>query len=471
MGLFDKLREVVDVTKESINDMIETKKMANDPLADPIVKKYFEIICGMRHTFKSVGPEPEMGNNVVQSYVEYFLGEPCDLEILLKSISLYNRSRKDYPSDEIERKLSNYRKSLIDSPNYCLDRYKACEMFLKDEIEAVKIEYNKVLDIIKDNINPKHFHQGVKKIDCNPAVRDIVIADSFCEGNHITQRLVMDYFYNIFINRMCTSKFASLYNPHDAVALAVLKALHFEKYRDNKETYTSVTDNQLREFVLNVSYYSKAIEDHPFDKEEYIEKYCKVIKESKILHGIFTTYGMEECHHFATVSDYFCDAVCYLAYNEIINKRQWRNKDGEDISFSKDVNDIFRIFCTYFENPENIDLEERRQEIEQQHMNEELERKKAKEREKERQEEQREYAEKMRQQEELKAQKAKELQLELQEKERIRREKLKEAEKQREEENKLYNAAKAQCRACAHVGHCNMSIHNKTPNCTGFTPR
>ena len=60
---------------------------------------------------------------------------------------------------------------------------------------------------------------------------------------------------------------------------------------------------------------------------------------------------------------------------------------------------------------------------------------------------------------------------EMQEKELLRKQKLDDARKQREEENKLWDAAKAQCRACANVGHCNMSVHNKTPNCTGFRPR
>ena len=52
-----------------------------------------------------------------------------------------------------------------------------------------------------------------------------------------------------------------------------------------------------------------------------------------------------------------------------------------------------------------------------------------------------------------------------------RREQLKEAAKERDFKAKQNQAAKAQCRACAYAGRCNMSIHNVTPNCTGFRPR
>lgn len=58
-----------------------------------------------------------------------------------------------------------------------------------------------------------------------------------------------------------------------------------------------------------------------------------------------------------------------------------------------------------------------------------------------------------------------------QQQEQQERERTKQLREQREKERELQNAASQQCRACANVGHCNMSIHNKTPNCTGFRPR
>ena len=60
---------------------------------------------------------------------------------------------------------------------------------------------------------------------------------------------------------------------------------------------------------------------------------------------------------------------------------------------------------------------------------------------------------------------------EYQERERARREEYNARMNRIEEERKLSSAAQAQCLACAHAGRCNMMAHNKTPNCTGFTPR
>ena len=57
------------------------------------------------------------------------------------------------------------------------------------------------------------------------------------------------------------------------------------------------------------------------------------------------------------------------------------------------------------------------------------------------------------------------------EKERIRKEEYKKHMNNLEQERKQRNAAQAQCRACAHAGRCNMMAYNKTPTCTGFTPR
>ena len=81
MGLFDKLRGVVDTAKNTINSVMD----ANDPLADLTVKKYFEIVCGMRHTFLSSGEELVTGNVKAKRYVEYFLGGACDEEKLEKT--------------------------------------------------------------------------------------------------------------------------------------------------------------------------------------------------------------------------------------------------------------------------------------------------------------------------------------------------------------------------------------------------
>ena len=47
MGLFDKLKDVVNTAADSINKAMEESKNAKDPLGDPAVKKYYEVAYGL----------------------------------------------------------------------------------------------------------------------------------------------------------------------------------------------------------------------------------------------------------------------------------------------------------------------------------------------------------------------------------------------------------------------------------------
>lgn len=347
MGLFDKLRGVVDTAKNTINSVMD----ANDPLADLTVKKYFEIVCGMRHTFLSSGEELVTGNVKAKRYVEYFLGGACDEEKLEKTLELYNISRTDYPKGKTEEVLSKFRKSLMNAKEYQLDRFKACELFCQEEIAAAAVEYDKILNVIKDNINYMHFSQGLKKMQCDEAVKSIVIANSFYDGNPITQKLVLMYLIDSYCGRINSSKFNSLYDYHDDVALLVLKALHFEKYGGDKENYISITDEDYRKFVLSVNYYKNEIDDNPFDKEEYIVRFAEGIKKREVFYIVYTSFG-RECFHISCIDDYFCDAVCNLAWKVIATKRKWLNQNGDDVSESNRESDVFNILCTYLRDPD-----------------------------------------------------------------------------------------------------------------------
>ena len=327
-------------------DMLKREK---DPLSDLTVKNYFEIICGMRHTFLAIEPEIVTGNEKAKAYVEYFLGTNCDDEKLEKALELYNISRTDYPNGKTETILSDFRKSLLKSTNYTLDRYKATKMFCQKEIEKARIEYDKVLEVIKDNVNYKHYSEGVKKIAGGEIVRGIVIQESFCDGNPITQKIVVEYLIDTIIGRKTSETYCTHSDPDDDIALITLKALHFEKEAKNKENYISITDDDCRKFISEVFYYNSSIQDHPFDKEKYITKYVELIKSRSVFNGIYRS--QKEGIYIISLDDYFCDAVCNLLWKEIASRRRWLNKDDKEISDSKKPNDVFNILRGYFDNP------------------------------------------------------------------------------------------------------------------------
>lgn len=88
-----------------------------------------------------------------------------------------------------------------------------------------------------------------------------------------------------------------------------------------------------------------------------------------------------------------------------------------------------------------------------------------------REEDRRRDDEERRHREEMRAREIEDRRRDAQERERIRKEEYKAHMSRVEQEQKQRSAGQAQCRACAHVGRCNMSIRNSAPTCAGFTPR
>lgn len=122
------------------------------------------------------------------------------------------------------------------------------------------------------------------------------------------------------------------------------------------------------------------------------------------------------------------------------------------------------------EEQRRYEEEQRRQDEERRHR-EEMNFRESQERQRRYEEERRRQDEERRHREETRAREAEARSRELQERERIRKEQYKAHMDQVEQQNKQRSAGQAQCRACAHVGRCNMSVHNHAPTCTGFTPR
>ncbi|MBR4950827.1 MAG: hypothetical protein IKZ23_02625 [Clostridia bacterium] len=119
------------------------------------------------------------------------------------------------------------------------------------------------------------------------------------------------------------------------------------------------------------------------------------------------------------------------------------------------------------EEQQRREAEERRYQEEKQ-FREDQERQRQREAEQQRADEERRYREEVRARKESEAEARKR---EYMEKERLRKESHRAQMDRIDQERKQRDAGQAQCRACIHCGHCNMSIHNNAPTCTGFRPR
>ena len=356
MGLFDKLLGKFSA-KQTIDNTIK------DPFEDQTIKKYFEIIYGMGNSLVLIDEEQVKDNERAKNYVEYFLNGPCDINKLEKSLELYNLSRAAFPKDEIAKIASNYSKSLSKSTTYYLEHHKATKMFCQKDIDDATKQFEGIIDVVNDNLDYILFSKGLKKINHNRFVKDIVIGNSFCDGSPIIRELVAEYLIDTLVGRINSDT----YNYVPDVALVVAKALHFEKYGNNREGYISVTDDEYRNLVLNVYCYKKSIENHPFDKEVYIQKYVDGIKKGYVFHNVYSSYWQyrrdyERGFPLESPDEYFSDAACHFVWKKIAQKRVWLNENEENISDSLNVNDVFDIIIAYIQTPDE-DMRIRHEEI------------------------------------------------------------------------------------------------------------
>ena len=371
MSLFDKLRTGLDFLENKLQNISLNTTMpgtchsaentavhlqgdeAVDPLGDETVKKYFEILCGMRQTFRNAG-RSQMPDLTKKRFIEYFLNDVCDEEAFDKANELFVCSTKDFSSrNDSDWGLAKIRETAENSGKYCMDEYEAYRKFCQEEIATATIEYNNVLEVIKDNLNYLHFSQGLRKINCDYIIQKIVISESFCSGNPITQKLIMEYLIDSYITRY--NEFIEQgrgYRAGDDIALLIIKALHFEKYGHDRENYRPIDFEVYRDFVSNVGFYKKSIDDHPFDTEAYIEKFANRIKNDGKIFGVPYT-SLKGRFLIDEVDDYFCDAACNLMWKEIVNMRNWVNENGEEIGDTRDYNELFKIIVSYVGNPNN----------------------------------------------------------------------------------------------------------------------
>ncbi len=341
MGFADKLRS-------TINKVSGTAQAAADPLPDETSRKYYEIAYGLMssvcHTdcTHSVLLDKEIEKthydivpfDAVKKYIEYHLNQPCDENKLLSILDNYFYVWRDgkriyhrytggtegeafIRSDLATKKLPVLKINQLIEINNELDQtkiyrctrdefYNICYSDIFSEIES---GYSDVLDVVERTGKTEHLFEGIHRIAKkylyvidDIATRDMIhkaIANSFYEGNENVKKIILEEFCKRDIN----DGDAHLYLFASKVAV---RAWHFEKYEQNQATYTPITEDECRNFVLNSKVYMKEVEEHPFDRDTHIVKWVDIIKKSMSF----------SCDYSNGEDKYFIDAVCNLTWKE-----------------------------------------------------------------------------------------------------------------------------------------------------------
>lgn len=345
MGLFDKLKNAIDTATDAINKTIETAQKAKEPLADPIVKKYYDVTYGL---LKSIGCARY---DTIIKYIEYQLGESCDETKLQEALEYYQRDMSSGVQDPLYRminentfsgeklrKLEEINKTLDSLGQYKCDKEEAYNMFFEREIEEITSEFEKVLNVVNE-YGFKHFEEGMyamnkkycKNIGYNvyEGIVHMIVKKKFFEENSTTISILMACLY------LATYRYIEKYG-FSKTASIVLRALNFENSGRGEDGYTTITYSKCLDFVSNNAQFIEKAKQlkakNPYDSTNHLEKFADDILQVDIMSGLDTGFSYsagcclpykEEC--------YYTDFVCNLYWKCIAKHRRNESTDPDEV--------------------------------------------------------------------------------------------------------------------------------------------
>ena len=126
------------------------------------------------------------------------------------------------------------------------------------------------------------------------------------------------------------------------VASVALRAVRFEAFGQTEEGYTTISEDECRNFVLNNDTFRSEIDEHPYDTDKYTEEFInKIINPELFARDIHDYAWMPLRYEDSYYADMVCNKFWKLAATEYEN--------GE----SEDPNDVYDIIFDYINSAEN----------------------------------------------------------------------------------------------------------------------
>lgn len=347
MGLFDKL---FGSDKGGVS--------LKNALQDETVKTYYQMIYDMKMHLGWYGNETADDTSRAKRYVEMMLGGPCQEEKFKMAVELTNLARTDYPQTKLEIELKELNKTLKTCKKYVCSEDVAYRLCYKELIAEIKVDYESILDIIRENtVDCEIFGEGLKRkiLEKYDKTQDsgvvkgclyTVIKDSFLAENILTKSILFALLTDIFEKRVATN---DPYHFLSALHKFALSALHFEKHGTTPDNYAPITDEAYREHILKCKNYLRDLEKHPFDKEERIQKILNDIKTAEIFAVNYSSYK----DSFSTpcvcwlhrMDDYFADALANYAWKFIaqVYPEEYQAGTVDSVAIANMLYDFFKI--------------------------------------------------------------------------------------------------------------------------------
>ena len=249
MGLFDKLREVADVAKETLDKATDVAKVTLDKAvdtalisSDPAVEKYRNQITALLSTVDRLTKEN------IKTYYKVVYDEVCDDAALDRALSKFEANVERICGETWYRLTFNQLQKSYNHPTN-LDRDKIYDICFADFKQEVKNKFNEILDILGEHQKIEYFKDGINKLyrELNCPI-DLGYPQERLRAQVMGQMIVERLLANdSFIQKMFVQELLEYLCKYKGIERAyalVLRANQFKKFSGDLENYQSISKKE-----------------------------------------------------------------------------------------------------------------------------------------------------------------------------------------------------------------------------------